>query len=100
MYDVLQASVYAAWFKSLRDTVAKGRIVARIERLQLGHFGDTKPVGDGVHELRMDFGPGYRVYYATRGERIILLLCGGDKGSQGRDIARAKRIAGQVEWVT
>jgi putative addiction module killer protein len=97
MYEVLQTSVYAAWFRSLRDASAKGRIVARIERVQLGNFGDAKSVGDGVHELRMDFGPGYRVYFTRRRTRIVLLLCGGDKGSQQRDIARAKQIASELE---
>ena len=97
MFEVQQTSVYAAWFRALRDHSAKGRIVARIERVQLGNFGDAKAVGDGVHELKMDFGPGYRVYYARRKTRIILLLCGGDKGSQPRDIARAKQIAAELE---
>lgn len=97
MYEVLQTSVYAAWFRSLRDRTAKGRIVARIERMQLGNFGDAKTVGEGVHELRIDFGPGYRAYFTRRGETIILLLCGGDKGSQMRDIARAKQIASELE---
>ena len=75
----------------------QGRIVARIERLQLGNFGNAKSVGEGVQELKMDFGPGYRVYFTRRGERIILLLCGGDKGSQSRDIARAKQVAAELE---
>lgn len=97
MYEVLQTSVYAAWFKSIRDRTTRGRIVARIERVQLGNFGDAKPVGDGVHELRLHFGPGYRIYFTRRGERIILLLCGGDKGSQQRDIARAKQIESELE---
>lgn len=97
MFEVQQTSVYAAWFRALRDNSAKGRIVARIERVQLGNFGDAKAVGDGVHELRMDFGPGYRVYYARRGTRVILLVCGGDKGSQSRDIVRAKQIAAGLE---
>jgi putative addiction module killer protein len=97
MYEALQASVHAAWFGSLRDKSAKGRIVARIERVQLGNLGDTKSVGGNVHEMRMDFGPGNRVYFTQRGERIILLLCGGDKGSQSRGIARAKQIASELE---
>lgn len=63
----------------------------------LGNFGDAKSVGEGIHELRMDFGPGYRVYFTRRGTRIVLLLCGGDKGSQSRDIARAKQIASELE---
>ncbi len=97
MYEVQQTSIFAQWLRSLRDTTAKGRIIARIERLQLGNLGDTKSVGDGVHELRMTFGPGYSVYFAWRGEQIVLLLCGGDKGSQSRDIDRARRIASELE---
>jgi putative addiction module killer protein len=100
MYEVQQTSVYAVWFQTLRDRTAKGRIAARIERVQLGNFGDTKSVGDGVRELRMDFGPGFRVYFTQRGERIILLLCGGDKSSQQRDIARARQLALKLEQST
>jgi putative addiction module killer protein len=97
MYEVQQTSHYAAWFRGIRDRTIKGRIVARIERVQLGHFGDAKSVGDGIHELRFAFGPGYRVYFAQRGNQVILLLCGGDKGSQLRDIARAKQLASELE---
>lgn len=97
MYEVLQTSAYAAWFRSLRDRTARGLIVRRLERLELGNFGDTKSLGDGVHELRLKFGPGYRVYFSHRTGRIVLLLCGGDKGSQSRDIARAKQLALELE---
>lgn len=97
MYEVEQTPVYSAWFRSLRDRVTQGRIATRIDRLMLGNFGDAKSVGDGVHELRMTFGPGYRVYFTRRGERIILLLCGGDKGSQSRDIVQAKWLASELE---
>ena len=71
--------------------------MTRIERLAFGHFSDSKSLGDGVHELRLKFGPGYRVYFTHRGVRIVLLLCGGDKGSQSRDIARAKQLALELE---
>lgn len=97
MYEVLQTSAYAAWFRSLRDRKVRGLIVRRVERLELGNFGDSKSLGDGVHELRLKFGPGYRVYFMHRGVRIVLLLCGGDKGSQSRDIARAKQLALELE---
>ena len=97
MYEVLQSSVFAAWFRSLRDRQTRGRIVTRIERLAFGHFSDSKSLGDGVHELRLKFGPGYRVYFTHHGVRIVLLLCGGDKGSQSRDIARAKQLALELE---
>ncbi len=97
MYEVQQTTVYVEWFQTIRDQVIRGRIAARIERVQLGNFGDVKSVGDGVHELRLTFGPGYRVYFMQREERIILLLCGGDKGGQSRDIARAKQMASTLE---
>jgi putative addiction module killer protein len=97
MYEVRETAVYAKWFASLRDRTAKARIVTRVLYLGDGNFGDAKSVGEGVHELRLHFGPGYRVYFALRGERIILLLCGGDKGSQQRDIARAKQIESELE---
>lgn len=97
MFEIEATNVYSAWYRSLRDRTARTRIASRIVRLQAGNFGDVKPVGEGVYELRLAFGPGYRVYYARRGERLILLLCGGDKGSQSRDIARAKQIASELE---
>lgn len=97
MYEVEQTSEYVAWYRSIRDRVVRVRVTVRIERLQLGNFGDAKSLGGGVHELRLTFGPGYRIYFTRRGERIILLLCGGDKGSQARDIARAKQMASELE---
>jgi putative addiction module killer protein len=97
MFEIEATSVYSAWFRSLRDRTARTRIAARMIRLQACNFGDVKPVGAGVYELRLAFGPGYRVYYARQGERIILLLCGGDKGSQSRDIARAKQLMSEME---
>ncbi len=97
MYEVQVTAVYAKWFAALRDRAAKARIVARVLYLGDGNFGDAKSVGGGVQELRLHFGPGYRVYFTRRGERIILLLCGGDKGSQQRDIARAKQIESELE---
>lgn len=81
--------VFAHWVAGLRDTQAAARIAARVERLGEGLFGDCKPLRDGVWELRVDWGPGYRVYYAQAGRRIILLLCGGDKRKQSADIKRA-----------
>lgn len=82
--------------RSLRDPRAGARIAKRIDRLALGSPGDVKPVGEGISEMRIDYGPGYRVYYAQRGMQIVLLLCGGDKASQERDIRRAKALA--KEW--
>ncbi len=85
--------VYARWFNSLRDRKARARIDVRIRRLSLGNPGDVKAVGEGVSELRIDYGPGYRVYYTQRGQRLIILLAGGDKPTQKRDIKRALEIA-------
>ena len=83
--------VIGAWFQSLRDRRAAARIIARIERLAVGLFGDCKLLRDGIWEMRIDEGPGYRVYYARTGKVIMLLLCGGDKSSQQKDIEHAKR---------
>jgi putative addiction module killer protein len=77
--------------------VTRRRIGARIDRLSFGNFGDVKSLGDGVSELRLDFGPGYRLYFVRRGESLVILLCGGDKATQSRDIAQAKRLAQQLE---
>jgi putative addiction module killer protein len=81
--------VFANWLRSLRDTKAKTAIIRRIDRIANGHFGDHKPCRDGVWELRIDIGPGYRAYYARSGKTVILLLCGGDKRSQNADIKKA-----------
>jgi putative addiction module killer protein len=81
----------------LRDARARGRIVMRIDRLADGNPGDVRPVGDGVSEMRIDYGPGYRVYFVRRGETLTVLLCGGDKATQARDIALANRLAGELE---
>ena len=96
MIDVRQTEHFADWLDNLRDGVAVKAIKRRIARVQIGLFGDTKSVGDGVFELRVDHGPGYRVYFARHGDIVVLLLCGGDKKSQQRDIMRAKALA--VEW--
>ena len=81
--------VVGAWLARLRDDRTRAKIAARLARLSVGNFGDCKPVRAGVWELRIDWGPGYRVYYAMAGKEIVLLLCGGNKGTQARDIARA-----------
>jgi putative addiction module killer protein len=91
--ETWQTPEFASWFRSLRDAVARGRIAKRIALLEGGHFGDVKSLGDGVSELRIHHGPGYRLYFTRRGEALVLLLIGGDKGSQRRDVARAKEIA-------
>ena len=97
MVEVRQTEEFAHWLASLRDGLAAKRIKKRIARVQIGLFGDVKPVGDGLSELRINHGPGYRVYFARRGDILVILLCGGDKGSQSRDIARAKALAEQLE---
>ena len=94
--EVRQTDIFADWFAALRDREARARITARIRRLSLGNPGDVKPVGSGVSELRIDDGPGYRVYYVARGSTLVILLCGGDKRTQNRDIARALELAQEV----
>ena len=93
MLEVRQTETYRQWFAELRDRQARARIDVRIRRLSLGNPGDVRPVGEGVSELRIDYGPGYRVYLVQRGAVVFLLLCGGDKGTQRRDINRAKILA-------
>jgi putative addiction module killer protein len=97
MLDVRETDEFSEWLGALRDTRARAKVLVRIARLANGNPGDVAPVGDGVSELRIDFGPGYRVYYVQRGTRYILLLAAGDKSSQTKDIARAKRLAGEYE---
>ena len=91
--EIRQTEVYARWFRRLRDRQARVRIDSRIRRMSLGNFGDVRPVGEGVSEIRIDYGPGYRVYYAQRGQALVVLLAGGDKDSQERDIQRALDLA-------
>jgi putative addiction module killer protein len=96
MLVVRQTDVFAAWFAGLRDRKARARITARIRRLSLGNPGDVKPAGNGVSEMRIDYGPGYRLYFVGRGATVVVLLCGGDKRSQDRDIERALELAKEV----
>lgn len=95
-FSLEQSDDFASWLKKLRDREGRLRILKRLRRLSDGHFGDCQPVGEGVHELRMFFGPGYRVYFAQQDDTIILLLAGGDKDSQAGDIARAKALAREL----
>jgi putative addiction module killer protein len=94
--EVRQTHTYATWFASLRDRTAKVRIDIRIRRLSLGNPGDVRPVGEGVSEMRIDYGPGYRVYYVQRGSEYVVLLAGGDKSSQDEDIRTAKALASEL----
>jgi len=93
MYEIRKTDLYAKWLDGLRDIHARARVQARVERLANGNPGDVKPVGEGVSELRIDYGPGYRVYYTMRGRRLIILLSGGDKRTQAADIKTALRLA-------
>ena len=96
MVEVRQTATYLKWFAGLTDLQVRGRIDARIRRVSVGNFGDAKTVGGGVSELRIDYGPGYRIYFTRRGNTLVVLLAGGDKRTQKADIAAAKRLAD--EW--
>jgi len=93
MVEIRKTDAFAGWLDALLDLRARARIQARIERLAGGNSGDVRPVGEGVSELRIDYGPGYRVYFKKRGRELIILLAGGDKGSQAKDIRVALRLA-------
>jgi putative addiction module killer protein len=91
--EIRQTPVFAAWLERLKDRNARARIQVRLDRLALGLVGDVKPVGSGVSELRVDYGPGYRVYFKQQGRELVMLLVGGDKRTQSRDIERAVTLA-------
>jgi putative addiction module killer protein len=93
MITIRETEIYSRWFAALRDRKARARIQTRIDRLQLGLLGDVKPVGEGVSELRIDYGPGYRVYFVQRGQELVILLAGGDKSTQDKDIKTALDLA-------
>ncbi|WP_168077001.1 type II toxin-antitoxin system RelE/ParE family toxin [Caulobacter sp. SSI4214] len=93
MIEVFKTDVFATWLSSLRDRAGRAVIDARLLRLRYGQFGDVRPVGEGVWELRIHVGPGYRVYFVRRGDILVVLLCGGDKDTQAADIQRAKVMA-------
>lgn len=96
MKQIFTTEVFDDWFAGLRDIRARVRIQARIDRAELGNFGDAEPVGEGVSEMRIHYGPGYRVYFTQRGMEVVILLAGGDKASQSRDIKRALDLARQL----
>jgi putative addiction module killer protein len=96
MLQLKQTATYLKWERKLNDQTAKALIAARLLRLANGLAGDVSPIGEGLSELRIHYGPGYRIYFQKRGSVIIVLLCGGDKSTQNKDIARAKQIA--LEW--
>ena len=97
MYTVLQSGAFKEWVSGLKDARARARIAARVRRAELGNFGDSKSVGSGVSEMRIDHGPGYRLYFTVRGQSLILLLCGGDKRTQVTDIRRAQQMLSELK---
>jgi putative addiction module killer protein len=97
MLEIYKTEEFSHWFSKLRDRQAKARIQARIDRLEQGHFGDVESVGGGVNELRIFYGPGYRIYFTQRSSVLVILLTGGDKSSQSNDIVKAKELAQQLE---
>ena len=99
MKEIRETEVFKTWFADLRDTRAQYRILTRIKRLSEGNPGDVKPVGEGISEMRIDYGPGYRVYYKDTGREISVLLCGEDKTTQRRDIERARELAQNLEGI-
>lgn len=96
MVEVRQTGIFSAWLAGLRDRRTRDRILARIDRLSIGNPGNVKPVGEGVSEMRIDYGPGYRLYFVQRGKTVVILLCGGDKSTQAADIKRAIQMAQEV----
>lgn len=96
MVEVRQTEEFSRWLHRLKNSEAASRIIARLRRIELGNLGDAKGVGRGVMEMRIDYGAGYRVYYVRRGEQLVILLCGGDKRTQRKDIERAFRLAEDV----
>jgi putative addiction module killer protein len=94
--DIRQTETFAKWRSNLKDARARAAIALRLARLEFGHVGDVSPVGEGISELRIHYGPGYRVYFHRRGKTIVVLLCGGDKSTQAKDIKKAKLLA--KEW--
>lgn len=97
MIEIRKTDVFLKWLGGLKDARAKARILVRIDRMQVGNLGDVTPIGEGVSELRIFYGPGYRIYFVQRGLEIVILMNGGDKGSQKKDIAYAKELAKQLE---
>lgn len=93
MKEIIRSETFSDWLSSLKDSRARSRVLARIDRMREGNFGDAEPIGDGLSEARIHYGPGYRVYFMQQGDVIVVLLCGGDKSSQNKDIKQARRIA-------
>lgn len=96
MIEIRKTSIFTQWFDGLRDRHARARVQVRIDRMEFGNFGDVAPVGGGISEMRIFYGPDYRVYFIQRGSRVIILLAGGDKSTQAADIAHARQLASQL----
>ncbi|WP_417231731.1 type II toxin-antitoxin system RelE/ParE family toxin [Brevundimonas sp.] len=96
MIEIEQTDEFRDWLAALRDLRARARIAARIDRLRFGNPGVVEPVGDGVSEIKIDYGPGYRLYYKSKGKTIVIMLCGGDKSRQQTDIKKAKNLASKL----
>ena len=97
MVELTQTELFRKWRTKLKDERARGLIASRLDRLAYGHAGDARPVGEGISELRIHYGPGYRIYFHQRGNTVVILLCGGNKSTQAKDIKTAKRLAN--EWI-
>jgi putative addiction module killer protein len=97
MLEIRQTEEFERWLKRLRDPTARAKVLIRLRRIALGNPGDVRPVGSGISEMRVDYGPGYRVYFTQRGALLILILCGGDKTTQQRDIERAREIVARLK---
>src|SRR5271154_5460363 len=97
MFELKQTETFRKWREQLKDEHARALIASRLDRLAYGHTGDAAPVGEGISELRIHHGPGYRIYFVKRGKAMIILLCGGDKSTQGKDIKAAKRLVKELE---
>lgn len=95
--EIRKTEIFVEWLDNLRDSRARTRIIARLDRMEMGNFGDVRPVGGGVYELRIHYGPGYRVYFVRCGPAVVILLCGGDKKTQHADIAKAIKLADKLE---
>ena len=93
MIEILESATFARWIQGMRDTRARARILARIDRMADGNLGDAQPIGGGLSEARIHYGPGYRIYFMRRGDTLVVLLCGGEKGTQQKDIQMAQQIA-------
>jgi putative addiction module killer protein len=97
MPTIRRTPEFSDWLRDLRDIRARAKVITRLDRLATGNAGDVRPVGEGISELRINYGPGYRVYYVQRGQEYVLLLCGGDKSSQDADINAAKKLARELK---